>query len=67
MASEEPKTFSIDIEVDIKKNRGPGMDKGFCTMTCNYPLLNAEEMMLVEKTVVGGLLALGDEKNVKKN
>ena len=66
MPNEEEKTFSIDLELNIKKNRGAGMDNNFCKMTCNYPLLNVEEMTLVEKTVIGGLLALGDSTEVRR-
>jgi len=67
MATNEEKTFSIDLEMNIKKNRGAGMDNNFCKMTCNYPLLSAEEMVLVEKTVVGGLMALGDGTEIRRN
>ena len=61
-----PKSFTIDITMDIRKNRGDGKDNGFCEMQVRYPCLDADDMRLVQNTVVGGLLNLGDPKVVTK-
>lgn len=66
VAVDAPKSFTIEITMDIRKNRGDGKDNGFCEMTVRYPCLDADDMRLVQNTVVGGLLGLGEAKVVTK-